>query len=75
VYFEGSFHPICLAEDDDDIAAAVCLAAGFPDGGYFVKNADAVREKNALPVYHHYHFTRSIATVEASRHHPVLDLD
>jgi hypothetical protein len=50
VYLDGSFHPLCFADDDTSIAAAACLTAGFPDGGYMVKNRDGVYDRDALPV-------------------------
>ena len=37
VYVDGSYRPLCFANtNDNEVAAAVCLSAGFLHGGHFV---------------------------------------
>jgi hypothetical protein len=50
VCFNGSFHPICLADIEESMVAATCKAAGFPDGGYLIENADKFHSVDAFPV-------------------------
>jgi hypothetical protein len=52
VFLDGEFHPVCLtgnSDDAEDVAAALCLQAGFPDGGR-ATSTGKVYAKDAVPI-------------------------
>jgi hypothetical protein len=49
VYVDGSFYPMCFADDDTSVAAAACLQAGFPHGGHMRKNVNGISSSLSSP--------------------------